>query len=54
MVVKGIIQMEGVRVGILCKQNGKWYVMENVDFGYRKPFRYKQDAINAVLRWWKG
>jgi hypothetical protein len=52
MVRMGVILMDGVQVAALCKQNGKWYVMENTDFGYRRPFNYKQEAIDAVRKWW--
>lgn len=48
----GCIVIEGVRVGVLAKQNGYWYVMENVDFGFSHPFRYKKDILPAIHKWW--
>jgi len=44
--------MDGVRVGVLAKQNGYWYIMENVDFGHKHRFRYKKGALASISKWW--
>jgi hypothetical protein len=53
MILKGHVYMDGVTVGTVCKQNGKWYVLDNVDFGHRRPFNKISQLMEAVSEWWR-
>jgi hypothetical protein len=50
----GIVFIDGVQIGRACKQNGRWYLMENVDFGWKRSFVLKDQMLEAVRKWWRG
>jgi len=54
MKIKGTITIDGVQVGLLCKQNGQYFLMENTDFGWKRPFTYLSEVFKAVTDWWNN